>query len=70
MWIKLHKVHDGEPINVQIEQICSITRDETELKATAIQFPGSSGNYVLVSETEDEIIGQIAMVRRLNDGQR
>lgn len=70
MWIKLHRFTDGEPINVQIEQICSIARDYSELKATAIQFPGSSGNYVLVSETEDEIIGQIAMIRRMSDGQR
>lgn len=66
MWIKLHRFTDGEPINVQIEQICSYS----ELKATAIQFPGSSGNYIFVSETEDEIIGQIAMIRRMSDGQR
>ena len=54
-WIRVHN-ESGKAIIVNAQQICFIATDD---ERTVIQMPGDARNFLLVRESEDDIIAMI-----------
>lgn len=60
-WIKLHLEYDGRDVYVNTNNISAVNADcRRELKeATCISFCGNDENFIRVTESVEEVMGQI-----------
>lgn len=59
-WIKLHLEYDGRDVYVNTNNISCVNNDCREAKdVTCISFASEEENYIRVTESVEEVMGQI-----------
>lgn len=61
-WVRLHLKHNGNEVYVNTKNISCINNDglNKDGDATSILFVGGEDDYILVEESLDEVMEQIA----------